>query len=223
MGSLRLCSSPFKMLPLWNAAATDEPTWDPPLIELDLGSVQPDSMTTTIQAPTTTLALPPSLAASVEPSHDITMAINQQLQRALEWLLQVSPAILTTVSLHSMQKREPPSAALGAPTPSEVIEGHSKPNEEDPAIPAPMASPTQVSPQAVMPEDVPSITHMNHPPPPPTMLKIQRQPAPSPSHNSRLPQGLPSRTAREGALVAGANEHGPRAAAHNQGHYGLLW
>ena len=58
----------------------DEPTWNPPLIELDLSSVQPDSVTTTIQAPTTTLVLPPSLAATVEPSHYITVAINQQLQ-----------------------------------------------------------------------------------------------------------------------------------------------
>ena len=70
----------FQELPLWNAAAMDEPTQDPPQIELDLSSVQPNSMTTSIQAPTNTLMLPPSLATTVEPSHDITVAINQQFQ-----------------------------------------------------------------------------------------------------------------------------------------------
>ena len=80
-------------------------------------------MITIIQAPTTTPVLPLSLAAIVEPSHDITMGFNQQLQGALEWLQQGSPAILIPVSLHSMLKREPPSAAFGTLAPSEVTEG----------------------------------------------------------------------------------------------------
>ena len=69
----------FEELPLWNASTRDEHAWDPPLIEFNLISVHPDSMTTTIQDPTTTLALPPSPAATVDPPCDITMAINQPL------------------------------------------------------------------------------------------------------------------------------------------------
>ena len=71
-----------------------------------------------------------------------------------------------------MPKRESLSVVLGALTPSEVTEGPPGLNEEDPAIPAQMASPTKVSPQAVMSEDVPSITHISHSPSPPTMPKI---------------------------------------------------
>ena len=141
-------------------------------MESDLGSVQPASVTTTIQAPTTTPVLPPSPATSVEPSDDIATSINQQLQGALEWLQWASPTISTPVSLHSMPKRASLSVALGALTPSEVTEGPPELNEEDPAIPAQMASHTQVSPQAVMSEDVPSMTHISHSPSPPTMPKI---------------------------------------------------
>ena len=153
-------------------------------MELDLGSVQPASVTTTIQAPTTTPVLPPSPATSVKLSDDIATSINQQLQGALEWLQWASPTISTPVSLHSMPKRESLSVALGAMTPSEVTEGPPGLNEEDPAIPAQMASPTQVSAQAVMSEDVPSITHISHSPSPPTMPK-----------NSRGSQHLPHATA----------------------------
>ena len=122
-GELEALQFTFQELPLWNAAAMDEPTWDPLLIELDLGSVQPNSVKTTIQIPTTTPVLSPSPATSVEPSHDITMAINQQLQVALEWLQWASPAISTPMSWHSMPKRELSSVALGAPPPGEVTEG----------------------------------------------------------------------------------------------------
>ena len=63
-----------------------------------------------------------------------------------------------------MLKRKLPSATLGALTPSEVTEGSSELNEEDPSVPFPVASPTQVSPWAVTPEVVPSIAHIRwHP------------------------------------------------------------
>ena len=64
----------FQELPLWDAAAPGEPINKPQLIELDLGSKQHESVTTTIQAPTTTPVLPSSLANTVEPPSDITMA-----------------------------------------------------------------------------------------------------------------------------------------------------
>ena len=209
----------FEELTLWNVATTDEPTWDPPLIELDLSSVQPNSSTTTIQAKTT-LVLPPSPAATVKPSCNIAMAINQQLQGALEQLQQASPTDLTPVSLHSMPKREPPSVALGTLPPSEVTEGPPRPNEEDPAILAQMASPTQISPWLAMPEDIPSIVHISHSPSPLTMPKFPEA-ASTPIPHPRLPQGLIQLDCQMRCLTCRGNKCSPRAATHNQGHHGL--
>ena len=76
----------FQELPLWDTSTPSEPICKPQLIEVDLGSMQPERVMTTSQAPTTTSVLPPSLATTIEPPCDITMAINLQLQGALEWL-----------------------------------------------------------------------------------------------------------------------------------------
>ena len=54
------------------------------MLEVDIGSVQSEGMTTAIQASTTTLVLTHTLANTVEPPHDILMAINLHLQGALE-------------------------------------------------------------------------------------------------------------------------------------------
>ena len=43
----------FPELPLWDMAAPGEHFREPQLLEVDLGSVQPEGMTTAIQAPTT--------------------------------------------------------------------------------------------------------------------------------------------------------------------------
>ena len=45
----------FEELPLQNGATADEPAQNPPQIEVDLGSIQPQGMVTAIQVPTTTL------------------------------------------------------------------------------------------------------------------------------------------------------------------------
>ena len=63
-----------------------EPFSELQLLEVDLSHTQPEGMTTAIQAPTTLLVLTQSLADTVEPPHDITMAINLHLQGASEWL-----------------------------------------------------------------------------------------------------------------------------------------
>ena len=76
----------FHELSLWDAAAPSEPTYKWQLIEVDLSSMQPESMTTTIQTTTTIPVLPPSLANTIEPPSDITAAINLQLKGALEQL-----------------------------------------------------------------------------------------------------------------------------------------
>ena len=48
----------FQKLPLWDAAAPSEPACKPQLIEVDLSSMQPESMTTAFPVPTTTPVLP---------------------------------------------------------------------------------------------------------------------------------------------------------------------
>ena len=70
----------FEELPLWDAATPCKPIHEPQLIEVDLGSVQPENVTTVLQTPTTTPVLPPSLANTMEPPGDIAMAINLELQ-----------------------------------------------------------------------------------------------------------------------------------------------
>ena len=58
-GELEALQFTFQELPLWDAAAPGKPAYEPQLIEVNLSSMQPESMTTTIQTPTSTLVLPP--------------------------------------------------------------------------------------------------------------------------------------------------------------------
>ena len=52
-------------LSLWDATTPSKTTHEPQLIEVDLGSVQSESITTIIQAPNTPLVLPPSLVDTI--------------------------------------------------------------------------------------------------------------------------------------------------------------
>ena len=63
-GELEALQFSFPKVPLWNEATPSEPP-KPQLIEVDLGSMQPESKTTSTQAPTTTLGLPPSPADTI--------------------------------------------------------------------------------------------------------------------------------------------------------------
>ena len=56
-GKLEALQFTFQELPLWDAATPGEPIHK--LIEVDLGSMQSESVTTIPQTPTTTLVLPP--------------------------------------------------------------------------------------------------------------------------------------------------------------------
>ena len=85
-GELEVLQFTFPELPIWDMATPGESFWEPLLLEVDIGSVQPEGMRTAIQAPTTTLVLTHPLADTIEPPHDITMAINLHLKGALEWL-----------------------------------------------------------------------------------------------------------------------------------------
>ena len=58
-GKLEALQFTFQKLPHWDAATPCKPTHEPQLIEVDLGSVQSESVTTTIHVPTTALVLPP--------------------------------------------------------------------------------------------------------------------------------------------------------------------
>ena len=90
-GELEALQLTFPELHLWDAAIPGEHFWQPQLLEVDLGSAQTEGVTTTIQAPTTTLVLTHSLADTTEPSCDIAMVINLHLQGVLEWLWQAFP------------------------------------------------------------------------------------------------------------------------------------
>ena len=110
-----------------------------------------------------------SLVNTVEPPHDITMAVNLHLQGVLEQLQQASSTASAPVSQHSMPRIEPPSAALGAPPSTKETEDPLWPKETDSAIPILMATITQMPPQVATPADTPSIPHVTHPLLQPTM------------------------------------------------------
>ena len=76
-GGLKALLFDFKELSLWNVATMDEPTWDPPLIEVDQSGAEPKATNTT--------PVPP-LFLAMGPRHGITVTLNLHLQGTLEWL-----------------------------------------------------------------------------------------------------------------------------------------
>ena len=66
-GKLEALQFTFQELPLWDAATPSRPTLKPQLIEVDLSSVQPESKTTALQAPTATPVLSPSQLIPLSP------------------------------------------------------------------------------------------------------------------------------------------------------------
>ena len=170
-GELEALHFTFPELLLWDMATPREPFWEMQLLEVDLVHMQPEGMTTTIQAPTTTPVLTHPLADTIEPPHDITMAINLHLQGALEWLQWASSTASASVSQLCMPRREPPSVALVAPPSTEETEDSLGLKEMDWAIPVPMATLTQMLLWVATPGDTPSIPHITHPLLQPTVLK----------------------------------------------------
>ena len=67
----------------------------PPLIEVDLGSIQPNSVTTAIQDPTTTLVLPPLWLPLLNLLMTLLWPSTSSSRGALEQLQWASPIILT--------------------------------------------------------------------------------------------------------------------------------
>ena len=160
-------------------ATVDDPTQDLSLIEVDLSSTEPEATNTT--------PVPPLFQAIGSP-HDITMSFNLHFQGTLEQLQWTSFATSAPISQHSMPGRKLPSVVLGAP-PSTRPEDLLSLEGMDSAIPDLMAISSQASPHAVMPENIPSIVHVNHLPPPPTMLKTPEVVSISPTPQSQAPLG----------------------------------
>ena len=166
----------------------DEPAWDLPLIEVDLCGMEPEATNTT--------PVPP-LFLAIEPLHHITVAFNLHLQGALEQLQWTSPTTSAPISQHSMPGRKPPSVTLGAPLSTRAADPLSL-EGTDLAIPDLMATSSQASPHAFIPENIPSIIQVSHSPSPPTMQKTQEVASISPTPQSQAsPRAIPADPAHE--------------------------
>ena len=138
-------------LPLWDAASPSKPACKLQVMIVDLGGVQPEGITTTIQTPNSTPVQPPP-ADTAEPSSNITVAINMQLMGTIEQLQEASPITPASFSWHSTPRKQPPSAALGAlPAAKE---------SDDPFRPEGMASITSV-PMAIFMPTIPIVMQMS--------------------------------------------------------------
>ena len=164
-------------------ATPNDPFQEPWLLEVDLCNAQQEGMTTAIQAPTTTPVLTYSLADTVEPPHDIAMAINLHLHQALEQLQWASPAALAPVSQCSLPRREPPSAALGAPASADGTEDPLKLMGMESSI-------IQMLLWVATPNDAPSFTHIIYQPLQLTLPQTREVAASPLSHSPKPPLGL---------------------------------
>ena len=112
-GSLKAMLFNFEELPLWNVATVNEPTQDPPLIEVDLNSMEPEApFSTGIEDP-----------------------LSLNLRGALEQLWQASPATPSSPSQYITSRIQLPSVALGAPSPAGETENSPRPMGTEPVIP----------------------------------------------------------------------------------------
>ena len=89
----------FEELSLWNAATMGEAARDPSMIEVDLDSMKPKAISTT---------LVPPLFSAIKPQPNITETLNLHIQGALERLQQTLPTTSTPVSQHSTPVMDPP-------------------------------------------------------------------------------------------------------------------
>ena len=168
----------FWELPLWNAASTDGPTWDLPMIEVVLTSAESDTASLT--------QVPPSFQLSnlhmSSPCSSTYISVG-----ALEWLQQTFPVTSAPLSLHSMPGRKLLSADAPLSTRAEDplgLEGMEL------AIPDPMATSSQVSPGEVTPEHAPNIVQVSHSPLHLWYQKLCKWPASFPIHSYESPRSI---------------------------------
>ena len=164
----------------------------------------------------------PSLAATVEPSNDIGMTNNQQLQGGLGAAVVGFPHHLDPYLPAQYAKER---AAISSPGGSDTKwsnRGSLQTEWGGPSCPCPNGKPySGVSAGSHTRRCTQYYSCQS--------LTIPANYAKNPGGGQHLPhpttlgfpQGWSSWTARGCALLAGANECGPRAATHNQDHYGL--
>ena len=132
---------------------------------VDLGSMQSEAVTATLQIPHSTPVLPPPPTYTTEPSDDTTAAINLQLMSAMEQLQQASSIAPASISKQSMPWKQPSSAALGAPPAAKELEDPLQPKGTETATSVPMVIFTPIIPIMMqMPLQVPIPTDAHSPP-----------------------------------------------------------
>ena len=136
-GSLKALLFDFKELPLWNAANADEPTQDLPLIDVDWSIVEP----------------------KVPPSTRVEDPLRLNLGGELGQLQWASSATPSSPSQSITSRTQPPSAALGAPSPVGETENSPRSMGTEHIIPAPAVTLPQTSPQATPPSSSPGSAH----------------------------------------------------------------
>ena len=170
-GKLEALQFTFQELPLWDAATPSKPTHEPQLTEVEPGSVQPESMTSAIQAPTNTLVLPPLW--SILLSLPMTSPDPSTYSSRGPWsgCSRLPPTALAPVSWCSMSRREPPSVALGILPQPEKQKIPSGQRGQTPSA-LPNCNPMQMSLWPATPGGTPCFTHITHPLLQPTVPKI---------------------------------------------------
>ena len=190
-------------LPLWNVATTGEAIQDPSMIEVELCSMKPEVISTT---------LAPPLFSAIKPQPNITKILNLHIQGALEQLQQTSPTTSMPVSQHSTPRRKLPSAALGALPPTRV-EDPLDLEEAGSSMPSQWSLPHRhcsMQPHLMTSSPLSQLV-IHHP----HLLcqNLQLWPAFPPFHSLRFTLGADP--FRGGNLIARGNEHGHGAATHN--------
>ena len=140
----------FPELPLWNAAAPSKPQ----LIEVDLSSMQSESMTASTQTPTTTSGLPLSDQFCSAPMAlpQPSTCISRGLWNSCRGLPPQPPPHLS--AQYAQEKVLPPTRETEYPL---------GPEGTDSAIPGPTATLMQMSLWVATPGDTPSLLHVTHP------------------------------------------------------------
>ena len=193
----------FEDLLLWNAATTDEPAKDLPLIEVDLSGTEPEATNTT---------LAPPLFLTIKPPCDITVAFNLHLQgpwnSCSRLPLQPQPPSHSIACLEGSNHLQPWGLH---PPPEQKIHSAWRGWTQPSLIQWPPLHrcPHEQSHQKTSLASFRSVTH--HPCLP--CQKYWRWPASPPLHSLRLIQGQSSQPARWGASTARGDEFSPRVAA----------
>ena len=160
----------FEELPLWNMVTAGVATRDPSMKEVDLCSMKPKAISTT---------LVPHLFSTIKPQPNITKTLNLHIQGALDRLQWTFPTTSIPIFQHSTPRRKLPLVALGAP-PTMGAEDPLGLERADLATPKPLATSSWVLQHMAMPEDIP------------TTVPISHSPSPTPASQTLTAASIPS-------------------------------